>query len=108
MGDRALRLASIAISVAVFPFLADVLDRDDMLVLRGVEHDDALGRATSDADSLHRATDELALIGHQHDLIGVFDRERYDQLAVPVVDRHGDDPFAAASGGTVLIRRCAL
>jgi hypothetical protein len=69
----ALRVALPA--VAVFRILADVLDGDDMLVGGGVEHDDALGRAAGDADVLDRAADQLALVGHQHDLIAILDRE---------------------------------
>jgi len=68
--------ASIA-AVAVFAalFLADMLDRNDVLVLGGVEHDHALGRAAGDADALDRAADQLALVGDQHDLVGVLYRE---------------------------------
>src|ERR1700737_5003412 len=36
------------VSIAVLGVLADMLDRDHMLVLGGVEHDDALGRAAGD------------------------------------------------------------
>ena len=61
--------------LAVLAVLADVLDRDDVLVLGGVEHDDALGRAAGDADAFDRAADQLALVGHQHDLVAVLDRE---------------------------------
>jgi hypothetical protein len=50
-------------------FLADVLDRDHVLVLGGVEHDHALGGAAGDADAFDRAADQLALVGHQHDLV---------------------------------------
>src|SRR3954454_11492103 len=75
----ACRIASlIAISVAVLAILAviaDMLDRDHVLVLGGVEHDDALGRAAGDPDALDRATDQLSLVGHQHDLVALLDRE---------------------------------
>src|SRR5580658_6283361 len=99
---------AIAVAVAVLGFLADVFDRDHMLVLGGVEHDHALGRTAGDPDALYRATDQLALVGHQHDLIGLFHREGGDQLAVAVIDRHRDDAFAAAAGGAVLEGRGAL
>ena len=39
-------------AIAVFSLFADVLDRHHMLVLGGVEHDDALGRAARDPDAL--------------------------------------------------------
>ena len=46
-----------------------------MLVLGGVEHDDALGGAAGDPDALDRTTDQLSLVGHQHDLVTVLNRE---------------------------------
>src|SRR5664279_5371995 len=64
-----------AVAIAVLGVLADVLDRHHMLILGGVEHDDALGRAARDPDTLDRTADQLALVGHQHDLIGILDRE---------------------------------
>src|SRR5712691_10054500 len=62
-------------AIAVFGILADVLDGDHMLVFGGVEHDDALGRAARDPDALDRTADQLAPVGHQHDLVAVLDRE---------------------------------
>src|SRR5690242_911280 len=97
----------LAVPVAVL-FLADVLDRDDVFVIGGVEHDHALGRAAGDADALDRAADQLALVGDQHDLVGVFHRERGHQIAVAVVDARGDDAFAAAARGAVLVGRGPL
>jgi hypothetical protein len=52
-------------------FLADVLDRDHVLILGGIEHDDPLRRPPRDADAFDRAADQLALVGDQHDLIGI-------------------------------------
>src|SRR5665213_3874779 len=68
-------LTTIAVAVAVFGVLADVLDRHHMLVLGGVEHDHTLGRAAGDTDALDRTADQLALVGHQHDLVRILDRE---------------------------------
>src|ERR1700704_29249 len=62
-------------AIAVLGVLADVLDRHHMPVLGGIEHDDALGRAAGDPDALDRTADQLTLVGHQHDLIRVLDRE---------------------------------
>ena len=62
-------------AIAVLALVTDVLDRDDILALCGVEHDDALRRASGDADTVHRAADQLAGIGDQHDLVAVLDRE---------------------------------
>src|SRR5882762_375419 len=92
----------------ILPVIADMFDRDDMLVLGGVEHDDALGGAAGDPDAFDRATDQLALVGHQHDLVAVLDRKRGHQLAVAVVDRHCDDAFAAAPRRAVFVGRGAL
>src|SRR5450756_2388722 len=87
---------------------ADVLDRHHMLVLGGIEHDDALGRTAGSPDTFDRTADQLALVGHQHDLVAILDRERRHQLAVAVIHRHRDDALAAASGGPVLDRGRAL
>ena len=62
-------------SIAIFGVFADVLDRHHVFVVGGVEHDDALGRAAGDADALDRTADQLALVGHQHDLVAILDRE---------------------------------
>src|ERR1700722_99087 len=69
-------LAIASIAVSVLGVLADVLDRHHVLVLGGVEHDDALGRAAGDPDALDRTADQLPLVGHQHDLVAVLHRER--------------------------------
>src|ERR1700726_608221 len=84
------------------------LDRRHLLALAGREHDDALRRAAGDADAVDRAADQLAAVGDQHDLVGFLDRERRHQAPVLFGDRHGDDAFAAAAGGAVLVRRRAL
>src|SRR5262249_46744533 len=83
--------------------IANVLHPDHLLVLCGVEHDHALRRAAGDADVLDRATDQLPPVGHQHDLIGILDGERGDELAVAPVNAHGDDAFSTASRRAVLI-----
>src|SRR5689334_941378 len=108
-------LAAAVLGLALF---ADPLDRDHLLILGGVEHDHALGRASGDADAVHRAADQLAAVGDQHKLIGFFHRERSDQradllldrlgalLALP--DRHRDQAFAAAVGDPVFVGRRAF
>src|SRR6266511_6466334 len=97
--------ASPAVLVA---FLADALDRHHLLVFGRVEHDHALRRSSGDADALDAGADELAAIGHQHELVLVLDRERCDQAAGLAGHRHGDDAFATAAGGAVLVGRAAL
>src|SRR6266850_5101689 len=68
-------LAAVAV-LAVLPVVADMLDRHHVLIFSRIEHDDALRRAAGDADVLDRAADQLALVGHQHDLIAVLDGDR--------------------------------
>src|SRR3954451_9028410 len=95
-------------SVLALPVLAlDVLDRDDAGAV-GLEHRHALRAAPDDADVVDRHADGLALVGDQHDLVGVLDREGGHELAVALVHRHGDDAFAAASRDPVLVGRGAL
>src|SRR5260221_1051296 len=96
-------LAAISVAVAVFGILADMLDGHHMLVLGGVEHDDALGRPASDPDALDWAADQLTLVGHQHDLVRLLDREGCYQLAVPAIDGNRHDAFSAAAGGSVFV-----
>src|SRR4051794_15907417 len=62
-------------AVAVLGVLADMLDGNHMLVFGGVEYDDPLGRAPRNPDALDRTADQLTLVGHQHDLVAVLDRE---------------------------------
>jgi len=71
--DQAIRRQLAAI--AILALVADVLDRNHVLALGGIEHDDALRRAAGDADAIDRAADQLPGIGHQHDLVCFLDRE---------------------------------
>src|SRR5215813_7361474 len=104
-----------ALAAVLVAFLADALDRDHPLALRGIEHDHTLGRAPGDADAFDARADELAAVGHQHELVPVLDRERGDQLAGFLPDRavalahiHGDNAFSAAAGDAVFVGRRAL
>src|SRR5215510_7184787 len=104
-----------ALAAVLVAFLADALDRDHPLALRGVEHDHTLGRAPGDPDAFDPRADELAAVGHQHELVSVLDRERRYQLAGFLPDRavalahiHGDDAFSAATGDAVFVGRRAL
>src|SRR5690348_15228323 len=87
------RLAALAFIAVLLGVLAEALDRDDVLALGGAEERHALRAAAGDADVVDRHADDLAAIGDQHDLVAVLDREGGDELAVPLVDRHGDDAF---------------
>src|SRR6185437_1726676 len=100
-------------------FIPDqALDRNDMLFLRGREHDDALRRAAGDADAVDRAADQLPAVGDQHDLVGLLDRERGDQATslftnlllalLPFHHGHCDNAFAAATCDPILVGRCAF
>src|ERR1700704_5199235 len=97
--------AAVSIAVAVLGVLANALDGHHMLVFGGVEYDDALGGAAGNPDALDWTTDQLTLVGHQHDLVAVLDRERPYQFAVAAVHRHRDDALAAASRSPVFERR---
>src|SRR5207249_9259433 len=110
---RAGRHALSCLHVAVL--LGQAFYRDDLLVLRGVEHDDAPGLTALDADLRDTDTDQLAAVGDQHELIGFLYREGSDQPAdartngaalVAVV--HCDNALSAAPGGTILVRRGSL
>src|SRR5262249_51273371 len=68
---RGAPLPSPAVLVA---FLADALDRDHLLVVGGVEHDHALRRPAGDADAFDPGADQLAAVGHQHQLVLLLDR----------------------------------
>src|SRR6476660_1844642 len=92
----------------VAALFAQALERHDLLVLGGIEHDHALRRAPGDADAGDRRADQLAAVGDQHDLVGLFHREGADDLAGLLGECHGDDAFAAAAGGAVLVGRRAL
>src|SRR5262249_549284 len=105
----------LALAAVFVAFLADALDRDHPLALRGVEHDHTLGRAPGDADAFDPRADKLAAIGDQHELVPVLDRERRDQLAGFLPDRavalahiHAHDAFSAATGDAVFVGRRAL
>src|SRR6185295_13940749 len=94
--------------VRALALLAQALHRDDALALGGVEHDHALRGAAGDADAVDRAADQLAAVGHQHDLVALLDRERGDDAAVALGHVHRDDAFAATAGRAVLVGRGAL
>src|SRR5271156_2203889 len=86
-----------------FAVFGQPLDRGDTLAFTRREHDDALRRAPRDTDAVDGASNQLTAVGDQHDLIALLDGERSDQPAVLFRDRHGDDTFAAAAGGAVLV-----
>src|SRR5262249_57489064 len=72
--DPRLLLAVVAV------FLAQALERYDLLVLSGVEHDHTLRRASGDADACDWRANELAPIRDQHHLIGFFHPDRPTHL----------------------------
>ena len=96
--------AAVGIAVAVSIFV-DQFGGNDALILIGPEDRDALRRASRDRDSFHRAPDQLAAICHQHDLIGILNRERRDEAAIAVIHSHRDDAFAAPSRSPVFVGR---
>src|SRR5215831_18207797 len=97
------------------PLLAQPLHCDHAFAVGRVEHDHAPCLAALDADLGDAAADQLAAVGHQHELVGFLDRERRHQAADLGAERavalaivHGDNAFAAAAGGAVFERGGAL
>ena len=74
----------------------------------GPEYGDALGGAPRSGNALDRAADKLSAIGHEHDLVSVFDREGSDKAAITLIYRHCNDAFSAAPGCTIFIGRGSL
>src|ERR687897_983684 len=83
----------------------NMLHRHDMLVFRGVEDRHPLRGTDGDADVANRAADELATVRYQHDFIALPDRERGHEIAVALVDDHGDDSLSSPPGHPVLVGR---
>ena len=84
--------------------LANAVDPNHVLLIRGVEHDHALRRPAGDANAGDRHSNQLPAVRHQHEFVACFHRERGDKRAVARVDRHGDDAFAAAPGNAIFER----
>ncbi len=85
-----------------------MFDGDDALVRISLKDRHTLGVAASNADVIDGAADQLAAVGHQHDLIGFSHGERRHQRTVALIDNHGNDAFAAPSRSSVLVRRGPL
>src|SRR3954451_8630671 len=102
---------ALTIPMQLLPFavvFADALDGDDVLVFGGADDDHALCRPPRLADVADGAADELAAVGHEHDLIRILDRERGNERAVAAVPRHGGDALPAAAGDAVFVTRSPL
>ncbi len=74
-----------------------------MLILGRFKDRDALRRATRNTDIVHGTANEFASVCHQHDLIFFFHGERTSQIAIALIDDHGDDAFTATPGDAVFI-----
>src|SRR5689334_16598508 len=95
------------------PQVRRYVHRHHAFAIGRVKDGHALRRAADDADTvlgtgIDRHADHLTTIGHQHDLVAVFHRERADQRAIALVHRHRDDALTAAAGDPVLVARGAL
>src|SRR3546814_14946282 len=85
--------------------------RDDTLALVDAEERDAAGGAAGDADVVDRAADQLAGVGHQHDLVAERHREGGHHAGLaPAGTRQVEvaDALPAAAGQAVLIGRGSL
>jgi hypothetical protein len=85
-------------------FLTYALDGCNLFGSIGVEYDHALRAASGNPNVIDRAADQSASVCHEHDLVAVVDRHCGNELAVSLIDRHGDDTFAAAAGDAVFVR----
>src|SRR5262249_2092229 len=90
---------AVAIAIGVLGY---ALYGADPLALLGLEDAYALRVARGDANVVDRATDQLAGVGDEHDLVAVLDWEGGHQPAIALVDDHGGDAFAAAAGDAVI------
>ena len=72
---RAPILAAVSFTFDGSPVITDTLNRHNPFGDIGLEDAHALGITAGDAHVLDRATDQLPAVGHQHELVGRFDRE---------------------------------
>ena len=84
------------------------LDRDHVFVLGGPEDRHSLGVASRDANLSHGHTDQLTLIGHKQNLIGIVDGERRNQPAAAPRDVLGDESLPAPAGAAIVVGGSAL
>ena len=95
-------------ALAVLAVLADPLDRNHLLVLGGLEHDDALRRRPamrmpSTGQRMSWPPSVTSMISSPWAT-----GKGGDEIAVALVDGHRDDAFAAAPGDAVFVGRRAL
>ena len=76
---------------------------DDVFACADFKQSDALGFPTCNADIGHAAADHLALIGHQHDLVVVFDGEGIGHFSGFFGHFHGCNAHAAPPCAAVFI-----
>src|SRR5215510_10995147 len=99
-------VAAIAIAIAGV-VLADTHGGDHALALADIDDAHAAGGASRNANSIDRAADQCAAVGHQHDLVAVENGKRRHDLAAPG-KAHELDALAAASRHPILVGRGAL
>src|SRR5262245_22593833 len=92
-----------ALRVAVFAIQRlQALGRHHVLVLAHIDEDDPLCRPAGDADVGHAGAYQLALVGHQQQLLAVLYRERGDQARI-ASEAVSDQALTAAIGDTILV-----
>ena len=107
--DRVVARRELAVDINLFLVaLVDLGDRDDMLVLGDAEDRHALGVAAHDADVADRGTDDLGLVGDQHQGLARGDREAGDDAAVALRCVDVGDALAAAIGAAIFVSAAAL
>src|SRR5690242_14149745 len=92
IGRGASGIADLAIAVAVLAaiVLADAHRRHNALAVTDIDDAYASGGATRNANSIHRASDQRAAVGHQHDLVVVEHRKGRDDRSTPTLADFGE------------------
>src|SRR5690606_12004124 len=84
------------------------LQADQGLILGQLDQDYALGVTARTTDLVDTGTHQGALIGNQHDLLANLHLHGADQLAVALIDHHGDHALATTAAARIVGQRRAL
>ncbi len=96
-GDSSPCSPSTVLALAIFAGIAQGCNGYDPLLLgRNAENDDAGRAAPGNPDVVYRATDDLALIGDEHDLVAMLEPEDGDDGVAALAQIHVVDALPAA------------
>ena len=93
--------------IALF-FFSKPCNGNNPLGLFGDHEPNPLGVAANHRKACHRHTDDLSLIGNQHQVIFVGDLLDVDHTAIPLGGLDGDDTFAPAALQAVFVQGSTL